>query len=152
MAINFVPGQVALGDPYPNAPTVTTNPAKDVQVKVAKLTSANFTTTGVTTLVAYLPADTTILSIRTYVKTALSGNGVTSPVANVGTTTTATEFISAVGLTNTTGTYVVQTPVTGIMQNYAIPLGGDIPVYFKGTCSTGNPTAGEIYLIIEFVR
>ena len=63
MAIQFVPGQVAVSDPnaaYPN-PTAISN-IKDVVVKVVKLTSANFTvTTATNTLVAVLPADATIL-------------------------------------------------------------------------------------------
>lgn len=152
MAIQFIPGQVAVGDPYPNAPTVLSGPVKDIQAKVVKLSSANFSTTGTNTLVAVLPADATILSFRSWVKTALSGNSVSAPTLTLGTTSGGTDFASAVSMTNTTGTYAVLTPVTGIVQNYNIPYSTDINIWFKGSCSTGNPTAGEVYLIIEYVR
>lgn len=151
MAIQFVPGQVALGDPAVNAPTPTSND-KDVHVKVVKLSSANFGTTAVNTLVAVFPADSTILSVDYYTKTALSGNSVASPTVSLGTASAGTQFTSAVALTNTTGTSAKVTPITAIMQNYAVPLGADIPLWVSGACSTGNPTAGEIYLTIYYVR
>lgn len=151
MAIVFVPGQVAVGDPSPTGPTPTSN-VKDLLVKVVKLSSANFTTAGVNTLVAVLPADASIIGVFSYVKTALSGNGVTSPVISIGSTSGGTEFANAVGVTNTTGTYAAVTPVTAIVQAYGLPLPGDIPIFLRGICSTGNPTAGEIDLVIQYVR
>ena len=152
MAIQFIPGQVATGDPYPNAPTALSGPSKDLQTRVVKLSSANFTTSGTNTLVAVLPADASIISFRTWVKTALSGNSVSSPTVTLGTTSAGTDYASAVALTNTTGTYAWVTPVTGIIQAYNPPYSSDLNIWFKGGCSTGNPTAGEIYLIIEYVR
>lgn len=152
MSLQFIPGQVALGDPYPNAPTVLSGPVKDLQCKVVKLSSANFTTGGTNTLVAVLPADASIISFRHWVKTALSGNGVTSPTASIGASSGGTDYTSALAITNTTGTYAVASSVTGIVQNYNIPLSGDLNIWYKGSCSTGNPTAGEIYLIIEYIR
>lgn len=152
MALQFIPGQVAVGDPYPNAPTPLSGPVKDLQVKVVKLSSANYTTAGTNTLVAVLPADASIISMRHWTKTVLSGNGVTSPTATIGATSAGTDYTSALAVTNTTGTYTVATPITGIVQNYQVPLSGDLNIWYKGSCSTGNPTAGEIYLIIEYVR
>lgn len=152
MAIQFIPGQVAVGDPSPIGPTVLSGPVKDLQCKVVKLSSANFSTTGVNTLVAALPADASIISIRFWVKTALSGGGVTAPTASVGATSGGTDYTSALAITNTTGTYLVAGTVTGIVQNYQVPLSGDLNIWFRGACSTGNPTAGEIYMIVEYVR
>ena len=152
MALQFLSGQVAVSDPSPIGPTALSGPAKDVQAKVVRLTSANFSTSGTNTLVAVLPADASILGFRTWVKTALSGNSVASPTMSLGTASGGTQFASAVALTNTTGTYAVTTPVTGIIQGYNIPYSSDINIYFGGGCSTGNPTAGEIYLIIDYVR
>ena len=152
MAIQFLPGQVAVGDPSPIGPTALSGPVKDLQVKVVKLSSANFTTAGTNTLVAVLPADATILGFRHWVKTALSGNGVTSPTATIGATSAGTDYTNALAITNTTGTYAVASSVTGIVQNYQVPLSGDLNIWYKGSCSTGNPTAGEIYLIIDYVR
>ena len=152
MSFNFVPGQVALSDPYPNAPTVNSQVAKETYLKAVKLSSANFSTTGVNTLVAVLPADASIIGFRIWTGTALSGGGVTSPTLSIGTVSAGTQFTSALAITNTTGTYAVATPVTGIFQNYSIPLGSDINIWMRGACSTGNPTAGEIYVLIEYVR
>jgi len=151
MAINFVQGQVAVGDPSPIGPTATSN-VKDVRVKVIKLTSANFTTTGVNTKVAVFPADATILDVHFYTKTALSGGGVTAPLLSLGTTSAGTDFANAFALTNTTGTLSEVSPITGLIQNYGVPQGPDIQFWARGTCSTGNPTAGEIYLIVKYVR
>ena len=152
MALQFLPGQVAVSDPYPNAPTVLSGPVKDLQCKVVRLTSANFTTGGTNTLVAVLPADASITAIKFWVKTALSGNGVTSPTASIGATSGGTDYTNALAITNTTGTYATASSVTGILQAYQVPWSGDNNIWFKGSCSTGNPTAGEIYLIIEYFR
>jgi len=152
MAINFRQGQVALGDPAVNGTPTPTSNDKDVHVKVVKLTSANFATVAINTLVAVFPADSTILSVDYYTKTALSGNSVSSPTVSLGTASAGTQFTSAVALTNTTGTSAKVTPITAIMQNYSLPLGADINLWVSGACSTGNPTAGEIYLTIYYVR
>lgn len=151
MAIVFVPGQVAQGDPNPGGPSATSN-IKSVFVKACKLTSANFTTTGVNTLIAVLPADASILGIDYYVKTALSGNGVTSPTVSLGTASAGTQFTTTSALTNTVGTNAKVSVIQGLVQAYAMPLGSDIQIWAAGACSTGNPTAGEIDLIITYVR
>lgn len=152
MAINFVPGQVALGDPNPTGPTPISN-IKDVVTKVVKLTSANFTvTTATNTLVAMLPADATILSMRYWNKTKLAGGSIAGAAMSVGSTSGGTEFVSAFDVFTTVGTMAFLSPITGIMQNYSLPLGGDIPIWVKGLATTGSPTSGEIYLVIEYVR
>lgn len=153
MAINFVQGQVAVGDPSPTGPTATSN-IKDVVVKVIKLTSANFSTSGGTnTLVAVLPADATILEISAWKKTQLSGNSISAATLSLGSTSGGTEFVNAYDIYGaTTNNQVYLNPQAGIMQNYAVPLGGDINIYAKGVATTGNPTAGEIYVKILYVR
>ncbi len=151
MAIQFVQGQVAVGDPNPGGPTATSND-KDVHTKVIKLSSANFTTTNVDTLVAVFPADATILSVDYYVKTALSGNGVTLPVVSLGSASGGTQFTTTSALTNTVGTHARLSVIQGLVQNYGLPLGSDISLWVRGGCSTGNPTAGEIYLRVDYVR
>ena len=125
---------------------------KDVHTKVFKLTFANFTTTNTDTLIGRLAADSSILLVTTWLKTAFAGNSVASPVLSLGSTSGGTEFSSAVALTNTVGTYAVHTPMTGIMQAYQVPLGGEINLYARGGCSTGNPTSGELYIMVQFVR
>jgi hypothetical protein len=125
---------------------------KDVHTKVFKLTYANFSTSNTDTLIGRFPADTSILQVTTWLKTAFSGNSVSSPVLSLGSTSGGTQFSSAVALTNTTGTYALHSPVTGILQPYDVPLGGEINLYARGGCSTGNPTAGELYVIVQFVR
>jgi hypothetical protein len=125
---------------------------KDVVTKVFKLTFANFTTTNTDALIGRLPADASIVSVDTWLKTAFSGNGVTSPVLSLGSSSGGTQFSSAVALTNTVGTFAAVTPITGILQEYQVPLGGEISLYARGGCSTGNPTAGEVYVIVKYVR
>lgn len=152
MAINFVQGQVAVGDPSPIGPTPISN-VKDVQTKVVKLTSANFTvTTSTKTLVAVLPADATILSFKYWNKTKLAGGSISAATLSLGTTSGGTEFVNAFDVFTTVGTQATLSPVTGIMQNYNVPLGTDIPVYATGLATTGSPTSGEIYVEIQYVR
>ena len=151
MAILFVPGQVSVGDPNPGGPSATSN-VKDIRVKVVKLTSANFGTTAVNTLVAVLPADATIVDMSYNVKTQLAGGGITAATVNVGTSSGGTQFVSAFNIFGTAGTNSHVSPLTGIDQNYNVPLGSDIQVFVGGTATTGTPTSGEIYLNIYYVR
>lgn len=152
MAIQFLAGQVLVSDPAPTGPTVLTGPVKDLQVKVVRLTSANFLAAGVNTLVAVLPADASIISIRTWVGTALAGNTVSAPLLSLGTASAGTQFLNALALTNTSGTAALATPVTGIFQAYQVPYAGDIQIWVRGTCTSGPPNSGEIFMAIEYVR
>ncbi len=152
MASNFLQGQVAVSDPNPGGPTATSND-KLTHVKVVKLTSANFTTGGTNTLVAVLPADSSILTARLWVKTQLAGGSISAATLSLGSSSGGTQFINASTLAfGTAGTSSVVTPISNIMQNYAIPYGSDISLYVNGTATTGNPTSGEMYLTIEYVR
>lgn len=152
MAINFVQGQVAVGDPNPSGPSANSND-KDIHTKVVKLTSANFTTTNVDTLVAVLAADATILGMRVWVKTQLAGGSISAATLSVGSTSGGTDFVNASTLAfGTAGAYTVVPVISAIVQNYALPLGPDIRLFVRGTATTGNPTSGELYLIIEYVR
>lgn len=152
MAINFVQGQVAQGDPNPGGPSATSN-IKEKYTKVVKLTSANFTTTNVDTLVAVLPADATILGFDFWVRTQLAGGSVSAATLSLGSASGGTQFVNASALAfGAAGTFTTMPAVAGIMQNYAVPLGGDINIFARGTATTGNPTSGEMYLIINYVR
>ena len=151
MAIQFVPGQVAIGDPNPGGPSATSN-IKDVFVKVVKLTSANFSTTAINTLVAVLPADSTILNMQLLVKTQLAGGGITAATLNLGTASAGTQFASAANAFGAAGANADIASLTGVMQNYNVPLGSDIQVWAGGTATTGIPTSGELYLTIYYVR
>jgi len=142
---------IILTDPNTAGP-FTTFQIKDVTVKVIKLDFAKFATTNVDTLATYLPADATILRLDTWVRTALTGNGVTSPTITLGTTSGGSDLAAAFSVTNTSGTMQTVSPAVGIVQQYQVPLGQDIRLYVRGGCSTGNPTAGEIDLIVYYVR
>jgi len=152
MSIQFVPGQVAVGDPSPTGPSALSGPSKDVECKVVKLSGANFTTGTTNTLIAVLPADSTIIGINHWVKTQLAGNGITAATLNIGTSSGGTQITSAFNSFGTAGAFAPVTPITGIVQNYQIPLGADIQIFAGGTATTGNPTSGEIYLVIQYVR
>lgn len=151
MSIPFVPGQVAVGDPTVGGPNANSND-KDIHCKVVKLTSANFTTTSTDTLVAVLPADSTILNFRLWVKTQLAGGGITAATYSVGSASGGTQFVNALTAFATANTNTVAGTISNIMQNYNVPLGTDINIWVRGTATTGNPTSGELYLTIEYVR
>jgi hypothetical protein len=125
---------------------------KDMQVRVHKLSASAFTTAGVNTLLGSYPPDTAFLSFDVWVGTALSGNGVTSPTVSLGNVAAGTQFASAVAVTNTTGFNAKLTPVTAIMQEQDPTNRTDINLYLRGACSTGNPTAGNVYIVVYFVR
>jgi hypothetical protein len=138
-------------DPNTSGP-FSTFQVKERHTKVFKLTYANFTTGNTDALIGRLPADASIVQVTTWLKTAFAGNSVASPVLSLGSASGGTQFSSAVALTNTVGTYALHSPVTGIMQEYAIPLGGEINLYARGGCSTGNPTSGELMVMVDYVR
>lgn len=133
-------------------PTATSND-KDVHIKVVQLTFADFTTGGANSVKAVLPADSTILNIGYWKKTAFSGGGITAATLSVGIPGTPTNFINAFDVnTPAAGTNAELTPVTNIMQGQLVPNGSDISLLFTGTATTGNPTAGELYIRIWYVR
>lgn len=150
MAIQFVAGQVAVSDPSPTGPTAISN-IKDVLTKVVKLTSANFSTTGVNTLVAVLPADASILGMTLQVNTQLSGNSISAAAIDIGSASGGAQYVSAASAFGSAGANTLLNKLGGV-DNYQLPLGSDKQIYVKGTATTGNPTAGEMYLIVTYVR
>lgn len=142
MAINFADTRV----------TATSND-KDIHVKVVKLTFADFVTGGTASVKAVLPADSTILSLDYWKKTAFSGNSISAATLSIGISGAATQFVNAFDVhTPAAGTNAKFTPVTNIMQNYDPNNRTDISLLFTGTATTGNPTAGEMYVSIIYVR
>lgn len=152
MAINFLAGQVATADPNPGGPSAISND-KSTHIKVAKLSGANFTTGGTNTLVAELPADATITCFRLWIKTQLAGGSITAATLAIGNASGGAQFYAAnASAFGTAGVMTLLTPVLAIMQNYNVPLGPDIQIWAAGVATTGNPTSGEMYLTIEYVR
>lgn len=150
MAIVFIPGQVAVSDPNPGGPSATSN-IKDVVVKAVKLSSANFSTTGVNTLVAVLPADASILNMQLLVETQLAGGGITAAAIDIGASSGAADYVSAASAFGVAGTNSMLSKLGGV-EHYNVPLGADKGIWVKGTATTGNPTSGEVYLMIYYVR
>lgn len=152
MAINVLQGQIAVSDGNPGGPSAISND-KSTHVKVVKLTSANFTTGGASNLVIVLPADATIITARLWVKTQLAGGGITAATISLGSSAAGTQFVNASALGfGVAGTFTVFPLINNIFQNYSLPLGPDVQIYATGTATTGNPTSGELYLTIEYVR
>lgn len=147
MSFNFSTG--------PNGPTPTSPTSKQVNVQAIKLTFADFTTGGTASIKGYVPADASITNIRTWTKTTFSGNGVTVVSLQIGITGTVAKYVAASTLA-LTGPSVIGFPggvASNIVQEYdPTAPGGDIPLLFTGTATTGNPTAGEAYVLIEYVR
>lgn len=151
MAINFVPGQVAVSDPNPGGPSALSN-CKDMVTKVVKLSSANFSTGGVNTLLAVLPADATILSFRLWVKTQLAGGSISAATLALGNVSGGAQFMAANSAAfGAAGVSTWLTPIVGIMQA-SDPSASDINIWGRGVSTTGTPTSGEMYLTIEYVR
>lgn len=137
---------------FPDLNVTATSNDKVVHQKTIRLLSSDFTTTGAASVKAILPADASILSFRLWNKTILSGGGITAATLSIGIPGTPTNFVNAVTALGASGTFTVLTPVTNIMQAYGLPLGPEISLLFTGTATTGNPTAGEMYVTIEYVR
>lgn len=138
-------------DPNPAGP-FSTFQVKDVVTKVFKLTYANFSTTGVNTLLGSLPADASITRIAYWNKTKLAGNSISAAVLSLGASSGGTDFAAAFNVFTNAGTYGDLSPVTGILQPYNPPYSADIQLWVNGTSTTGTPTSGEIYIIVEYVR
>jgi hypothetical protein len=139
------------------SPTPTTPAAKEIQVKAVKLSATDFVTGGTASVKAFLPADASIVGIRQWTKTTFAGNGVTVVSLQIGITGTVAKYLAASTLA-LTGPSVVAFPTgalgaTGAFQEFdpSAP-GGDVPLLFTGTATTGNPTSGEAYILIEYVR
>jgi hypothetical protein len=143
------------GNPSSIFPTPTTPMVKDIHVKAVKLTFADFTTGGTASVKAYVPADASIVGFEHWTKTTFAGNGVTVVSLQIGITGTVNKFLAASTLA-LTGPSIVAKP-GGVSNNlYAqydpTAPGGDIPLLFTGTATTGNPTSGEAYVLISYVR
>jgi len=157
MSLNYIQGNVAVTDPTSGqgGPFPTSN-VKDVLTKVIKINPANFNTTRVDTLVAVLPADASIIGIFQYIKVALTGGGITSATMRVGTTSGGQEILGdGTWPFGSTGAYTALNGGSGLgslCANYNMPPGQDIRIYAGGAAVTGNPTAGELYLIIQYIR
>jgi hypothetical protein len=59
--------------------------------------------------------------------------------------------VSAASAFGTAGANSLLNKLGGV-DNYNIPLGADKGIWVKGTAITGNPTAGEVYLLVYYVR
>lgn len=138
---------------FPDLSPTTTSNDKNVHSKTIRLLNTDVVTGGTASVKMVLSADSTILAIRYWKKTQLSGGGITAATLSIGIPGTPTNFVNAIDiLTPVAGTLALFTPVTNIMQPYQIPQGQDIALLFTGTATTGNPTAGEIYVTVDFVR
>lgn len=126
---------------------------KAPQTKVFKLTNANFSTSGVNTLVGVLPADASILNMTVWVKTQLAGNSISAATISVGPTSGATNYVNAnAAAFAANGVRTPLSPINGIMQSYGVPYLQDLQLWVNGTSTTGTPTSGELYLEVTFVR
>lgn len=139
-------------DLNPGGPTATSND-KIAHRKVVRLLGSDFVTGGTASVKIVLPADSTIISFGFWKKTQFSGNGVTAATLSIGITGTPTNFVNAYDVfTPAAGAAADVSPMTNIMQPLQIPLPADISLLFTGTATTGNPTAGEIYISVVYVR
>lgn len=140
------------GLPTQTFPSPTNPAAKDIQVKAVKLTFADFTTGGAAAVKVYVPADASILGFEYWTKTTFSGNGVSALTLSIGITGTVGKYVNG-GTINLSSSTTALLPPSNIFQEYdPTAPGGDVPLLFTGTATTGNPTAGEAYVLIKYVR
>lgn len=134
-----------------NRITATSND-KSVHVKSVRLQASDFTTTGSAFVEAVLPAQSTILGFNFWKRTQLSGGGITAATLSIGIPGSPTSFVNAFdALTPAAG---VQSMLThqGSHQQHDPGNLTDISLLFTGTATTGNPTAGEIYVDIVYAQ
>jgi hypothetical protein len=142
MAINFTTDQ-----------TVINSQVKALQVKVCKLTFANFGTTPVNTLIATFPPNAAITRIAYWNKTKLAGNSISAATLSLGFASAGTTIVSAFDVFTTVGTNATLSPSNLILQTtIGEGSGGDYKIWAQGSATTGDPDAGEIYVIFEYVR
>jgi hypothetical protein len=142
MAFNFGDGRV----------TATSPTSKQVVVQAVKLTFADFTTGGTASVKAILPDNASIVRMSLSIKTALTGNGISAAVLSVGISGTVGKFVNGSSAAfGAAGAYTVL-PLFNAFQDYDPTSNSDISLLFTGTATTGNPTAGEMYVLIEYVR
>jgi hypothetical protein len=140
---------------YPSGVQASNAMAKQVYVQAVKLTFADFTTGGAASVKASLPADASIIGLRHWTKTTFAGNGVTAVSLQIGITGTVAKYLAASTLA-LTGPSIQAFPA-GVQGGDFFEFdptapGGDIALLFTGTATTGNPTSGEAYVLIEYVR
>jgi hypothetical protein len=130
----------------------TTSPVRKVpEVVAVKLGASDFTTGGTASVKAVLPKDASIIGFRLWNKTVLSGNSISAATLSIGVTGTATKYVNAVSAFGSTNAYSVIAAASNIFQTEGAET-GDISLLFTGTATTGNPTAGELYVLVEYVR
>lgn len=135
----------------PGGVSPTNLTSKNLQAKVIKLTSADFATGGTASVKAVLPKDVSIVGFSTWVKTQLAGGGITAATISVGVLGTPTKYASAVNAFGAAGTYAVFPNSSNIFQDAGVET-GDQRLLITGTATTGNPTSGELYVLIEYVQ
>lgn len=135
-----------------NQPVTISNGIKQEYLKIVKCTFDDFKTGGQTSTKEILPSDASIVRIDYWKKTAFSGNGVTAVSLNIVQANTGVSFVSGLDVHAPAANSVGSAPLTNAYQAYDPQTKPDIPLNFVGTATTGNPTAGEIYFVIRYVR
>lgn len=136
-----------IATPLSSGPTTNIPVNKDVQVKAFAV--ARTDTTG--TLKAVLPADATIID---WLITGTASNAGTTATLSFGSTTAATEYVTATdvrtagGAIRPTTTYVN----TALPNVQPVPLVGDIKVFARYAETGGASSAGNWVVLVYFVR
>jgi hypothetical protein len=135
-----------------NESVTLSNGIKQEYIKIVKCTFADFKTGGQTSTKEILPSDASIIRIDYWKKTAFSGGGVTAVSLNIVQANTGVSFVSALDVHTPAAGAVGSAPLANAYQAREAGQLPDIPLNFVGTATTGNPTAGEIYFVIRYVR
>jgi hypothetical protein len=134
-----------------NRLTPLSPPSKNLVAKAVKLTFADFTTGGTASVKAMLPKEASIVGFRTWTKTTFAGNGVTVVSLQIGVSGTVAKYLGASTLSLTANAATYPTALGAGVYQDAGAEATDIQLLFTGTATTGNPTSGEAYVLIEYV-
>lgn len=124
-----------------------------VLTQVATVGFAAMTTAPTAQLLFNLPAGAKIIRFGVEVVTALSGGSVSNCGVTIGKSGTANFYVTTFN-TTTSSVKVPQATIdaaTVVAQTDNIGS-ADMPIYGTFTAATGNPTAGSMRVIVEYMQ
>jgi hypothetical protein len=129
------------------------NLGRPILSQVATVGFASMTTAPSAVLLFNVPAGSKILRFAVEVVTALSGGSVSNCGVTIGKSGTANFYVTTFNTTTSSvkvpqatidaATVVAQTDNIGSV---------DMPIYGTFTAATGNPTAGSMRVIVEYIQ
>lgn len=100
-----------------------------------------------------LPAGSKILSFRVEKTTAMSGNSVSNCGLIIGNDADDNQYLESVNIATAKGVTAQATVDAGIQVDDCDNIGtSDVTLLAKFTAATGNPTAGEVVVTVQYIQ